>query len=134
MDAGKGMTPKNTGSALSVRRWLRSAGYAWAGVKHVYRTEANFRIEVWAAVLALALTLWLGAPLAPILLVCALVLSLELLNTAIEATIDLLSPQPHPLAKVAKDAAAGAVYVAAFFAVLVGLSVLGPRLWAVVFQ
>lgn len=124
--------PKNVGSALSVGRWLRSAGYAWAGVQAVYRSEANFRIEVWAAALALALTLVLDAPLAPILLVCALVLSLELVNSAVEAAIDLLSPEPHPLAKLAKDAAAGAVYVAAFFAVLVGLSVLGPRLWVLV--
>ncbi|ADY26972.1 diacylglycerol kinase [Deinococcus proteolyticus MRP] len=123
---------KNVGSPLSLRRWLKSAGYAWAGVQAVYRSEANFRIEVWAAVLALTLTLVLGAPLAPILLACALVLSLELLNSAVEAVVDLVSPQPHPLAKVAKDAAAGAVYMAALFAVLVGLSVLGPRLWALV--
>ncbi|GHG03840.1 diacylglycerol kinase [Deinococcus piscis] len=123
---------KNVGSPLSPRRWLRSAGYAWAGVRAVYRSEANFRIEVWAAALALGLTLVLDAPLAPILLTCALVLSLELLNSAVEAVVDLISPDPHPLAKVAKDAAAGAVYVAAFFALLVGLSVLGPRLWALV--
>lgn len=124
--------PKNVGSPLNLRRWLRSAGYAWAGVQAVYRSEANFRIEVWAAAAALLLTLALGAPLAPILLVCALVLSLELLNSAVEALVDLVSPDPHPLAKVAKDAAAGAVYVAAFFAVLVGLSVLGPKVWALV--
>ncbi|WP_261664637.1 diacylglycerol kinase [Deinococcus sp. Marseille-Q6407] len=122
--------PKNVGSPLSVARWRRSAGYAWAGVRQVYRSEPNFRIEVWAAVLALTLTLALGAPLPPILLSCALVLSLELLNSAVEAAIDLVSPEEHPLAKVAKDAAAGAVYLAAFFAALVGLSVLGPRVWA----
>ena len=76
----KNVVPKNTGSALSVGRWLKSAGYAWAGVRAVYRSEANFRIEVWAAVLALTLTLGLGAPLAPILLACALVLSLSLIH------------------------------------------------------
>lgn len=124
------MSPKNSGSALSLRRWGRSAAYAWAGVRHVYRHEANFRIQSWAAALALALAWLLRAPLAPIALVSALVLCLELLNTAIEALTDLISPEDHPLAKVAKDAAAGAVYVAAFFAVLVGLSVLGPPLWA----
>ena len=120
--------PKNAGSALSPRRWQRSAGFAWAGVREVYRTEANFRIEVWAAAAALALTVWLQAPLSPILLTCALVLSLELMNSAVEAAVDLVSPEAHPLAGLAKDAAAGAVYVAAFFAVLVGLSVLGPAL------
>ncbi|MFC6616496.1 diacylglycerol kinase [Deinococcus radiophilus] len=123
---------KNVGSALSARRWMRSAGYAWAGLQRTYRQEANFRFEAWAAVTALGLTLWLDAPLTPILLVCALVLSLELVNSAVEAAIDLLSPGPHPLAAAAKDAAAGAVYVAAFFALLVGLNVLGPPLWALV--
>ena len=77
---------------------------------------------------ALLTALWLQAPLAPVLLACGLVLTLELMNTAVEALVDLVSPQPHPLAKVAKDAAAGAVLVGAFFAVLVGAAILGPPL------
>ena len=113
------------GSALSWRRWVRSAGYAWAGIVHSYRVQANFRIEVWAGVVAVALAVFLRVPLAPILLSCALVLSLELLNTALEAVVDLASPELHPLAKVAKDAAAGAVLVASAGALLVGVVVLG---------
>ena len=120
----------SAGSALSWRRWWRSAGFAWAGVVHSYRTQANFRIETWAAALALALTLWLRAPLAPVALACALVLALELVNTALEAVVDLISPESHPLAKVAKDAAAAAVLLASCGALVVGLSVLGPPLWA----
>lgn len=116
------------GSALSWRRWVRSAGYAWAGIVHSYRGQANFRIEVWAGGLALALAVGLRVPPAPILLACALVLGLELLNTALEAVVDLASPQIQPLAKVAKDAAAGAVLVASLGALLVGLAVLGPPL------
>lgn len=119
---------RSDGSALSLRRWVRSAGFAWAGIVHTYRVQANFRIEVWAGVLAVLLTLALRAPLAPILLSCALVLSVELLNTALEAVVDLASPEWHPLAKVAKDAAAGAVLVASVGALLVGLAVLGPPL------
>ncbi|GAA5512087.1 undecaprenol kinase [Deinococcus carri] len=119
---------RSDGSALSLRRWVRSAGFAWAGVSQAYRTQANFRIEVWAGVLAVALALLLRAPLAPILLACALVLGLELVNTALEAVVDLVSPELHPLAKVAKDAAAGAVLVASVGALLVGLAVLGPPL------
>ena len=56
-------------------------------------------------------------------------LSLELINTAVEAVVDLASPQLHPLAKVAKDAAAAAVLVAAAGALLVGLVTLAPPLW-----
>lgn len=116
------------GSALSLRRWWRSAGFAWAGVRQVYGTQANFRIEVWAAVAALALTAWLRVPPAPVLLSCALVLGLELLNTAVEAVVDLASPGIHPAARVAKDAAAGAVLLGSLGALGVGLSVLLPAL------
>ncbi|MCD9022979.1 diacylglycerol kinase family protein [Cohnella sp. NL03-T5] len=58
----------------------------------------------------------------------------ELFNTAIERTVDLASPDIHPLAKAAKDTAAGAVLVAALFAVVVGAIVLGPPLWKACFQ
>ncbi|WP_019585796.1 diacylglycerol kinase [Deinococcus apachensis] len=119
---------RSEGSALSWRRWIRSAGFAWAGIIHTYRVQANFRIEIWAAVLAVTLALALRAPLSPILISCALVLSVELLNTALEAVVDLASPGWHPLAKLAKDAAAGAVLVASLGALLVGLVVLGPPL------
>ncbi|THF69140.1 diacylglycerol kinase [Deinococcus sp. Arct2-2] len=120
---------RSDGSALNLRRWWRSAGFAWAGVRHCYRSQANFRIEAWAGALALALAVVLRAPLPPILLCCTLVLSLELVNTALEAVVDLASPEVHPLAKIAKDAAAAAVLVASGGAVLVGLVVLGPALW-----
>ncbi|MEF2277681.1 diacylglycerol kinase family protein [Deinococcus sp. YIM 134068] len=121
---------RSEGSALSLRRWWRSAGFAWAGFVYSYRVQANFRIEVWAGVVAVALAFLLRVPLSPILLCCTLVLSLELLNTALEAVVDLASPELHPLAKVAKDAAAGAVLVASVGALLVGAVVLGPPLLA----
>ena len=62
--------------------------------------------------------------------ITALVFVAEFLNTAIEVVVDLASPQIHPLAKVAKDVGAGAVLLAAVAAVLVGLLILGPPLWA----
>jgi len=111
-----------------VRRWLRSAVFAVAGVRQAWASQRNFRIEVVLGTVAVLVALWVQAPLAPVLLSCALVLSLELVNTAVEAVVDLVSPQPHPLAKVAKDAAAGAVLLAAAFAVLVGVAVILPPL------
>ena len=57
-----------------------------------------------------------------------IVLSAELMNTAIEATLDRVSVEQHPLAKVAKDTAAAAVLISAGGAVLVGLLILGPHL------
>jgi len=83
---------------------------------------------VFFAVFALALAWWLNVSAVPILLITALVLTLELLNSALEATIDLISPDFHPLAKLAKDAAAGAVLLSACLSVILGLVVLGPPL------
>ena len=113
--------PASSGSALSVRRWLRSAGFASAGVRRAWITQPNFRIEVILGLIACLLCWPLHVSPAPVLLCCGLVLSLELINTALEALTDLASPEIHPLAKIAKDAAAGAVLAASFISLLVGL-------------
>ena len=99
------------------------------GLRYVWCNEPNFRIEVGTGVLAVAGALLLDVSPVPVLLCCALVLGLELLNSALEALTDLVSPRPHPLAKIAKDAGAGAVLLASLVAVLVGLWTLGPPLW-----
>jgi diacylglycerol kinase len=67
---------------------------------------------------------------AVIVFTIALVLILEGLNTAVEAAIDLASPDIHPLAKAGKDLAAGMVLIASIASVAVGLLILGPPLWA----
>jgi undecaprenol kinase len=100
--------------------------HAWAGMTYAFRSQWNMRAHVAIAILVLvaAATLHVRRPyVVELILVIGLVLGLELLNTAIEATVDLLSPAEHPLAKVAKDCAAGAVLVAAASAVAIGLLV-----------
>lgn len=121
---------RSDGSALNLRRWWRSAGFAWAGLAFAFRTQANFRIELVCAALAGLAALWLGVPGAPVLVACALVLALELMNTAVEAVVDLVSPDVHPLAKVAKDASAAAVLLACLGALLVAGVTLLPALLA----
>lgn len=116
--------------ALSRLRLVRSFQFAWHGVRYAWRQEPNFKLEVATGVAACGLAVWLGVSLVPILLASALVLGLELINSAIEAVIDLVSPDPHPLAKVAKDAAAAAVLLAALIAVIIGLWHMGPALVA----
>ena len=98
-------------------------GYAFAGLSTAWRSERNLRIH---AAIALAVVI-LGTvlrlrPLAWGLLVFAigLVLVTELLNSAIEAVVDLVSPHDDPLAKRAKDVAAAAVLVAALTAAAIG--------------
>lgn len=111
---------------------LRSFHYAIQGISHTFRTQRNARIEAGIAGMIVILGLWLqiNPTQWAVLVGCmGLVLGLEILNTAIEALVDLVSPDHDPLAKIAKDAAAGAVLWAAIFSVIVGLLVLGPGLW-----
>ena len=118
------------GAALSLRRLRAAFRVAFAGVYAVWHTSGNFQLEVGVGVLALLLGLLLQTGIVPVLILCALVLSLELLNSALEAAVDLASPELHPVAKYAKDAAAGAVLIAALVAAATGVWLFGPPLWA----
>lgn len=105
--------------------------YAIAGVVAAVKGERNMRIHVVAAVAAISLGAWLGLSLcewAVIILCIALVMSLECANTAIEAAVDLASPDIHPLAKKAKDCAAGAVLLASIGSAVVGCVIFVPKL------
>lgn len=104
--------------------------HALRGARWALRTQVNVRIHAAAAVAALAAAAWLRAPAAPVLAAIGLVLVAELMNTAIEELVNLVSPERHPLAGRAKDLAAGGVLLAAATAVAVGLAVLGPPLLA----
>ncbi len=97
------------------------------------RTQHNAWVHLAITAVVLAVSFWLrleARDWAVIVLTIALVFAAEFLNTAVEVVVDLASPQIHPLAKVAKDVGAGAVLIAAVAAVLVGLLILGPPLWA----
>jgi diacylglycerol kinase (ATP) len=97
---------------------------AFDGVLHAWRTQRNFRIQVVLAVVAVVVFGALHAPVpvfAILALTIAFVLAFEAMNTALEALVDLVSPERHALAKAAKDAAAGAVLIAALGALAVGV-------------
>jgi diacylglycerol kinase len=97
------------------------------------RTQRNAWIHAVISTAVFVLGLWLGLgrlEWAIIVLTVGLVWMAEFVNTALEAVVDLASPDLHPLAKVGKDVAAAAVLVGACTAVVVGLLVLGPPLWA----
>jgi diacylglycerol kinase (ATP) len=110
------------------RDWIKNFLYATSGIAYAWRTERNFRLEVYISSLAIVLALLLGVNLVPVLICCSLVMSLELLNTALEAVVDLVSPTYHPLAKIAKDVAAGAVLLSACISLLIGLYLFIPVL------
>ncbi|GAB4500318.1 MAG: diacylglycerol kinase [Anaerolineales bacterium] len=116
-----------------LRARARAFGYAFAGWGYVIRTQRNAWIHALASVIVFLLGLWLQIPLrdwAVIVLIIAMVWTAEFINTALEAIVDLASPQHHPLAKVGKDVGAAAVLIAALASVLIGLLILGPPLWA----
>lgn len=106
--------------------------YAWAGVRYAFVTQRNFRIHTFIGVVAVSLGLLLQielVELAIIVMTCAIVMVLELLNTAIESVVDLTVKQTyHELAKIAKDCAAGAVLISAIAAVVVAACILLPPL------
>lgn len=110
------------------RDWVKNFLYATHGIDYAWRTERNFRLEVYISSLAIVLALFLRVNLVPVLLCCGLVMSLELLNTALEAIVDLVSPTYHPLAKITKDVAAGAVLLSSGMSLLIGLYLFIPAL------
>lgn len=106
--------------------------YAWAGLSYTFLTQRNFRIHVTVGSLAIALGIYLQVTrveVAIIGLTIGAVLTMELLNTALESVVDLTVRQTyHELAKIAKDCAAGAVLVSSLAAVIVAGSLLLPPL------
>ena len=107
--------------------------YAFHGWAYVLRTQRNAWIHSLVATLVILMGLWLQITVqdwAVLVLTIAMVFTAEFVNTAIEAVVDLASPAHHPLAKVGKDVGAAAVLIAALAAILVGLLILGPPLWA----
>ncbi len=112
---------------------IASFRHAFHGWMYVIRTQRNAWIHGIITILVVIMGIWLGLPArdwATLVLVIAMVWSAEFLNTSIEAVVDLASPVHHPLAKTGKDVGAAAVLIAAGAAVLVGLLILGPPLWA----
>jgi diacylglycerol kinase len=118
-----------------LRLRARSFRYAFAGWWHVIRTQRNAWIHTLFSVAVLAMAVFLRLPardIAVLILTIAVVWTAEFLNTAIEAVVDLASPQVHPLAKIGKDVGAAAVLIAALASVLIGLLLIGPPLWDMV--
>ncbi len=112
---------------------LRSLRHALRGWWYVLQTQRNAWIHGLVATLVLIVGLWLELPArdwAVLVLTISMVFAAEFINTAIEAVVDLATREHHPLAKVGKDVGAAAVLIAALAAVLIGLLILGPPLWA----
>ena len=109
----------------------KSFGYAFEGIFTCIRQERNMKIHCCAAIMVVALGLFLGLSATEwciCLVLFGLVMALELVNTAVEAVVDLVTKERKPLAKVAKDTAAGAVLIAAIMAAIVGCIIFLPKI------
>ncbi len=114
----------------------KSFEYAFEGIITTMTHERNMQIHCTVAVLVIIFGIILKISLlewAFCVLLFALVISLELVNTAIEAVVDLVTKEKQPLAKKAKDAAAGAVLVSAINAAIIGGVIFFPKLWELFF-
>ncbi len=113
-----------------MRRLFRSLSHAVKGILYTFRNERNFQVEIVAAGIVGLLMLWL--PLSStenmvLILVIALVLAFELLNTAVERIMDILKPRVHPYARVVKDVTAGSVFVVSVGALIIGIIIFLPH-------
>ncbi len=115
-----------------LRGRLASFKPAFAGFGYVLRSQPNARVHAFISFIVILAGLWVGLELVAwslIVLAMGLVWVTEFLNTALEAAVDLASPDRHRLAKIAKDVSAAAVVLAVLGAVIIGILVLGPPLW-----
>ncbi len=113
-----------------IKKLINSFTYPIKGLKYAYRNEQNLAVDVGVSIIVLiasfifklSLTEWVV-----VIFTIGAVISLELVNTAIEATVDLVTEEYHPLAKVAKDTAAAAVFLIAIVAFIVGIIIFLPK-------
>jgi diacylglycerol kinase len=106
--------------------------YAFGGWWYVIRTQRNAWIHAIVSISVIGIALWLGLnryDWALIVIAIAMVWTAEFINTALEAIVDLASPEQHALARISKDVGATAVLIAAGSAAIIGLIILGPPLW-----
>lgn len=116
---------------MNVHTFLKSFRHALAGVFYALREEQNFLFEAAAAAVAVLAAWYFPLTLierAIVLLCCGMVLSLELINTALERILDMMKPRVHPYVRIIKDLVAGAVLVSALSSLLAGIVIFIPHL------
>ena len=116
-----------------MKKRIKSFGYAGRGIRLVCGSEPNMKIHIVISFIvivcgflfSISLTEWMLC-----LLCIGLVLGMEMMNTAIENVVDLVTPDFHSLAGRAKDAAAGAVLICSIISAIIGLMIFVPKVWA----
>lgn len=115
---------------MELSRFFRSFKFAAQGIASAVKREQNIRFHILAGLLVLLAAFFTGISYTEWLVVIGLIggmIALEMVNSAIERVVDLASPDIHPLAKEAKDIAAGAVLVFAAASAIIGLLIFLPK-------
>lgn len=118
------------------KRFINSFKYAFNGFKYAYINEQNLFVHVCVTIVTVICGFifrlnnieWLF-----VLIMIGLVFCAELINSSIEAVVDLVSPEKHPLAKIAKDTASAAVLSLCIVAFIGGLCIFIPKIWGLLF-
>ncbi|WP_250461477.1 diacylglycerol kinase [Microbulbifer litoralis] len=120
----------NKPGKTGIPRLIDATSYSRQGLIATWRNEAAFRQEVTLAIFLIPLALWLGQSgieRAILIGVTLLVMIVELLNSAVEAAIDRIGPEKHPLSKIAKDTGSAAVSISLLMWLLTWGCILIPR-------
>ena len=124
-------SPDRSNKQFGFKRIISSIKNSWNGLKVAYKKEQSMYIHLVCAVILLVLSFLLNISLTQWLIIIAIIgltLVVELINTAIESTVDLVTKEFHPLAKVAKDTSAAAVFIFALVAIIVGIIIFVPKI------
>lgn len=122
---------EGTGKKKTFKRFLNSFKYPISGLRYAYKNEQNLTFHLLMTICVVVVGLFFKVTLvewAILALTVGLVIASELINTAFEAAVDLVTQEYHPLAKVCKDTAAAAVLIFAVTAVIVGLIIFIPHI------
>jgi len=122
---------------MPLRQWIKSANFAIEGILHAARTQRHLRYHFYSAAAVLLASYALGISRAEFLIISLAVIAVllaEMLNTAFEGIVDIVSPNRSENARIVKDIAAGAVFVTAFGAAVIGYIILSPYIRKVFYK
>lgn len=124
-------SPDRNNKSFGIKRIFASVKNSWNGLKVAYKNEQSMYIHLVCTVILLLLSFLLKISLIQWLIIIAIIgltLVVELINTAIESTVDLVTKEFHPLAKVAKDTASAAEFVLSVTSAIIALMIFVPKL------
>ena len=124
-------SPDRKNKSFGIKRIFASVKNSWNGLKVTYKNEQSVYIHLVCTVILLLLSFLLKISLTQWLIIIAIIgltLVVELINTAIESTVDLVTKEFHPLAKVAKDTASAAEFILTLTSTIIALMIFIPRI------